>query len=163
MQAGLGLGLENNVVEKVFSFPLVPDYGIFFTNSPVTEVAGGRWQWCDWKGHCASLWGYLKKYDLGFPIQAKSLPPWHSAVQTNLYSATCGCKLYFLFLTNMNTVFALKIHCFSCKIFPLAVCLWDVEFCLADGQRGRVARLHEIEWIPWTWGILFFSELLCKF
>lgn len=84
-------------------------------------------------------------------------------MQTNLYSATRGCKLYFLFLTNMNMVFALKIHHFSRKTFPLAICLWDVEFCLADGQCRRVTRLCGKEWVPGTWGILFSSDNLWKF
>lgn len=31
---------------QLYFFPLVPDCGIFFTDSPVTEVASGRWQRC---------------------------------------------------------------------------------------------------------------------
>lgn len=60
------------------------------------------------------------------------------AVQTNLNSAAHGHRSHLLFLTNTNTMFALKSLHFSCMIFPLTVHLGDVEFCLAGGQCRRV-------------------------
>lgn len=85
--------------------------------------AAGRLQWCDQKGQYRSawgcgwrnlMWGFPVKLNLFFPSRVKV----NSAVQTHLYSATRGYKWYFLFLTNMNTVFALKTLHFSWKIFP---------------------------------------------
>lgn len=110
------------------------------------------------------LW--LEKSD-GFPIKLNLFLPSrvkvNSAVQTHLYSATRGYKWYFLFLTNTNIVFALKIHYFSWKIFPpchlsprswILLGRWTVqEGGHAVWERGSA----------WDMGILFSSELLYKF
>lgn len=52
------------------------EYSVFFTNPSVTEVAGGRLQWCDWKGQYGSVWGYgWRNLTWGFPFKLNLFLP----------------------------------------------------------------------------------------
>lgn len=130
--------------------------------------AAGRLQWCDQKGQYRSAWGCgWRNLMWGFPFELNLFLPGrvkvNSAVQTHLYSAARGYKWYFLFLTNMNIVFALKIHHFSWQIFPpchLSPRCWILlgRWTVQEGGQAAWERVSER-----IWGILFSSELLCKF
>lgn len=111
-----GLGF-NGIEKKIFNCISFPWSWSMVFHLQIFQAAG-RLQWCDQKGQYRSAWGCgWRNLMWGFPSELNLFLPGrvkvNSAVQTHLYSAARGYKWYFLFLTNMNIVFALKIHHFS--------------------------------------------------